>query len=50
MAQSVAVGAAADSPWHYLFADDATGCLTINNNADVSAPIYSRGDLCVGNN
>jgi hypothetical protein len=48
--QSVAVGTAADSPWHYLFADDATGCLTINNNADISAPIYSRGDLCIGNN
>jgi hypothetical protein len=50
VSQSVAVGMAADSAWHYLFADDAAGCLTINNNADISAPIYSRGDLCVGNN
>jgi hypothetical protein len=48
--QRVAVGTAADTPWHYLFSDNAAGCLTINNNADITAPIYSRGDLCVGNN
>src|SRR4051812_33073557 len=39
-----------DTPWHFLFADTDTGCFTISNNADIDAPIYSRGDLCIGNN
>jgi Tfp pilus assembly protein PilX len=38
------------TPWQYLFADSDTGCMTISNNADIDAPIYARGDLCIGNN
>jgi hypothetical protein len=39
-----------DSPWHYLFADQQSGCMNVNNNATISSPLYVRGNLCVGNN
>jgi hypothetical protein len=39
-----------DSPWHYLFADQQSGCMNVNNNATISAPLYVRGNLCVSNN
>ncbi len=36
--------------WQYVFADNAAGCMTISNNATISAPVYSRGGLCISNN
>jgi hypothetical protein len=39
-----------DSPWHYLFAANQSGCMTVNNNATISAPLYVTGNLCVSNN
>jgi hypothetical protein len=39
-----------DSPWHYLFADQQSGCMIVKNNATISAPLYVRGNLCVSNN
>ena len=40
----------ANSPWQYLFADSSKGCLQIKNNAQITTPLYSRGNLCLGNN
>ena len=40
----------ANSPWQYLFADSAKGCLKLNNNAQVTTPLYTRGNLCLSNN
>jgi hypothetical protein len=39
-----------DSPWHYLYADQQSGCLDVNNNATISAPLYVKGNLCVAQN
>lgn len=36
--------------WQYVYADNAAGCMTISNNATISAPVYSRGGLCISNN
>ena len=36
--------------WQYLYADNAAGCMNISNNATISAPVYSRGGLCISNN
>src|SRR4051794_10746593 len=39
-----------NTPWHYVFADSASGCLTLSNNTQVTTPLYSRGNLCLRNN
>lgn len=36
--------------WQYLYSDTTTGCMSVSNNATISAPLYVRGNLCVGNN
>jgi hypothetical protein len=36
--------------WKYLYSDTTVGCMNINNNAVIGAPLYLRGSLCLGNN
>lgn len=36
--------------WRYLYSDTLTGCMQVSNNATIGAPLYVRGNLCVGNN
>jgi len=40
------------SVWNYVYADAAPGgtCLTVSNTAGFSTPIYTKGDLCLGQN
>lgn len=39
-----------DTAWQYLFSDSTSGCMSIKNNAAIAAPLYTRGNLCLGNN
>jgi hypothetical protein len=34
--------------WQYLFSDDQSSCLVVADAATVAAPVYTRGDLCLG--
>jgi Tfp pilus assembly protein PilX len=38
--------------WNYVYSDAAPGttCLTINNTAGFTTPVYAKGDLCLGQN
>jgi hypothetical protein len=36
--------------WQYLYSDTLTGCMFVANNAVIAAPLYVRGNLCIGNN
>lgn len=48
---SVQVKVATDgTPWQYLFADDQAGCVTVPAGATIAAPVYTRGNLCLGAN
>ncbi|MDQ3777516.1 MAG: hypothetical protein M3310_01410 [Actinomycetota bacterium] len=38
-----------NTPWAWNYADAATGCLTLNNNAIFAAPLFTRGNLCLSN-
>jgi Tfp pilus assembly protein PilX len=35
--------------WQYVYADSLTNCTDVQNNAQISAPFYIQGDLCVSN-
>jgi hypothetical protein len=37
----------AGTAWQYLFAGGSSGCVVVDNNATVSAALYTRGDLCI---
>jgi hypothetical protein len=41
-------GAPMDSAWNYVFTDQP-GCTYLQNTVTVSAPFYTKGDLCVKN-
>jgi Tfp pilus assembly protein PilX len=49
VAQEITVGSTDGSAWQYVFSDNASACMDIKNNADIAAPLYVRGDLCLGN-
>jgi hypothetical protein len=38
--------------WNYVYSDAAPGtsCLTISNTAGFTTPVYTKGDLCLGQN
>jgi hypothetical protein len=36
--------------WSFNYSDATTGCLTVSNNAVVTAPLYVRGNFCMSNN
>jgi Tfp pilus assembly protein PilX len=36
--------------WSFNYSDATTGCLTVSNNAVVTAPLYVRGNMCLSNN
>jgi Tfp pilus assembly protein PilX len=36
-------------PWDYLFVDQPSGCLTLDNSVEMSLSLYVRGDLCLNN-
>jgi Tfp pilus assembly protein PilX len=37
------------SPWDYLFVDQPSGCLTLDNSVSLDLALYVRGDLCLNN-
>ena len=39
----------AGTVWDWTYADATAGCLTIANNATFSAPLFTRGSLCMSN-
>jgi hypothetical protein len=41
-------GAPMDDPWNYVFTDQP-GCTYLQNIVTVSAPFYTKGDLCIRN-
>jgi hypothetical protein len=41
-------GAPMDTPWNYVFTDQP-GCTYLQNTVTVSAPFYTKGDLCIKN-
>jgi Tfp pilus assembly protein PilX len=36
-------------PWDYLFVDQPSGCLTLDNSVSLDLALYVRGDLCLNN-
>jgi hypothetical protein len=36
-------------PWDYLFVDQPSGCLTLDNSVEMSLSLFVRGDLCLNN-
>ncbi len=40
---------AVNGAWNYVYANDASGCLTLNSSVVVSEPLYTRGSLCTNN-
>src|SRR5918992_756427 len=45
----VSTTAGMDEAWGYLFADTTSLCTLLQNSIVIDAPIYVRGDLCMGN-
>lgn len=43
-----APGITGNEAWNYVFAN-STGCTTVQNHVAISAPFYTRGDLCLKN-
>ena len=38
----------AGTAWSYFFSDSTAGCMSLKKDAVIAAPLYVRGDLCVG--
>jgi Tfp pilus assembly protein PilX len=38
----------AGSPWSYFFSSSTSGCMSLKKDAVIAAPLYVRGNLCVG--
>jgi Tfp pilus assembly protein PilX len=50
VSQQVRVTVTASLLWTYMYSDATTGCMTVKQNAIISAPMYVRGNLCLENN
>jgi Tfp pilus assembly protein PilX len=48
-AQITTTTAADMRPWDYLFVDQPSGCLTLDNSVSMDLALYVRGDLCLNN-
>ena len=55
--QTVVISASApqgsnSTVWNYVYSDAAPGttCLNISNTAGFTTPVYTKGDLCLGQN